>query len=213
MTNQATVFTGTVFALENAAGNITFKADSLMIDNGASISSAAYEGGQAGQVSVNASQNLTVKNGGSINSDATYYGASGDVGVRAGTLALQSGGSISANSFGSNAAGNVTVEVSNISIDGAGSQIARVNDGFPLFDGEEGFPAGEITITGSSITLSNGGAVTTNSDSGSAGDISLVLPKNGRVILEGANAPAPSRQVQVRVPVVISPSPTPMPSS
>jgi filamentous hemagglutinin family protein len=172
-----------------AANNISFDAKALLIDGGANISSAGYYG-EAGKVSVHVPGNLTIKNGGHISSGGEVANdVSGEIGVHAGTIRLQSGGSINTDSNVPDTAGDVTIHASKISIDGARSKISSANVGRPLFKGEEGFAAGDVTVAGSSVTLSNGGSITTNSKWGPAGDISLNVPRKGLLILEGAKTP------------------------
>ena len=99
-------------------------------------------------------------------------------------MAILSRGAI--NTFANNtfsnlggAAGDIVVDTHDLLIDGDHSQISSANSG------TSGGAAGAISIHSGPATLSNGGAITTDSATGQAGSISMVFDHGGLLILEG----------------------------
>ncbi len=139
--------------------------------------------GNAGTVTVNVTGSLLIENGALISTSAfDKTGAAGDLDVTSHNLVLQSGALIETNSGNANPAGNVIVTAPQIEIDGVGSEITSANLG------PNGGPAGSITINTDPITLSDGGAITTDSTSGAAGSITLNFAQGGLLTLEGTSA-------------------------
>ena len=74
-------------------------------------------------------------------------------------------------------AGEIEIVAGQVTVEGAFSLISSAN----LADGD----AGRVSIVADGLRLSNGGAITTNSDAGAAGDIDILVRRPGLVILEG----------------------------
>ncbi|HEY5071562.1 MAG TPA: filamentous hemagglutinin N-terminal domain-containing protein [Caulobacteraceae bacterium] len=163
-----------------AAGDINLTAGALNVRNGGSIASDTWGPGAAGTLSIHAAGAILVDNA-SISTTAQpgSAGDAGDISVSAGSLIIQNGGAIQTNSANSHPAGAIVIQAADIVVDGSGSQISSANSG------DSGGAAGAISIQTDPITLSNGGAITTNSATGAAGDISLLVDNRGLMTLEG----------------------------
>jgi filamentous hemagglutinin family protein len=165
------------------AGTIIIEGGDLEVTGGSSIESATYNLGNAGGVALSLTGEILV-DASSISVDAVAgsTGAAGNLTVKAATLRILDGGSVSSNSANANIAGDIAIDAPDILIDGPGSRISSANSGV------SGGAAGAIRIVSDPITLSDGGAITTNSATGAAGDISLTFDHGGLLTLEGAQA-------------------------
>jgi large exoprotein involved in heme utilization and adhesion len=165
------------------AGAVTITAGSLTLQDRGFIATDTFGSGNAGNVDVTATGTIALANG-SIDSQAQpgSTGRSGTLSVSAQDLNLTDGGQIATNSTNANPAGDIAIHAPVITVDGLGSEITSANVG------TEGGSAGTIVIETDPITLSNGGAITTDSASGAAGDITLLFDKGGVLTLEGATS-------------------------
>ena len=142
----------------------------------------------AGTVTVTSPGEIVLQFGSEISSSASGAGAAGSVSIgsavsKATSIQVLEGSSIETSSSNSTAAGSISVFATDVIVDGEGSKIASENTS------TTGGAAGSILIDIDPITISNGGAITTNSVSGAAGNITINLPSNGLMFLTGTANP------------------------
>lgn len=144
------------------------------------ISTSVANGGFAGFVAINA-KSVTL-DGAEIASAATGVnaGTAGAIEVTADVLTIINGGRIESTSFSPGSAGDIGLTVGALILRGAGSEITSENLS------ARGGPAGGIVIDAARIEILDGAAISTNSLAGSAGNISLTMPRTGTLLLRGA---------------------------
>jgi len=182
-------------------GDVTITARTLSLTNGAVISASTAGQGNAGNVTLNASDSISFDGAdgnrsasgalSSVEKDATGNG--GDVTITARTLSLTNGAQVGAGTFGNGNAGNVTLNASDsISFDGVGG------DGFPsgAFSSVQKDAignGGDITITARTLSLTNGAVISAGTlGQGKAGNIftkteALVLRNNSKISTDNQN--------------------------
>jgi filamentous hemagglutinin family protein len=165
------------------AGLVSISASDVGVDHG-SIGTSTLGAGDAGTVALTA-PNITVQNLGSISSSSSDIagGHSGSVTVKTTVLQLLSGGSIETVSANPLSAGSVQIAADSIFLSGQNSRVDSENSA------QSAGNAGRISVSAAIIRLAEGGAISTNSALGAAGDIDLSLPTNGQLILEGVTRP------------------------
>ncbi|HTZ35751.1 MAG TPA: filamentous hemagglutinin N-terminal domain-containing protein, partial [Stellaceae bacterium] len=182
--SAAPAATGILGQAEGGTGNggrVTVDAGSLSITRSAEIDSSTFTAGNAGSVSVTVGGQLSIDgalNGFSsaISSDAFHssYGNAGQVTVSADSLSLTNGGQISTSTLGPGSAGNIGISVAgSLSIDGTGgsgvlSESAKPRSG----------AAGTINIAAGTLSLSDGGQISTSTFS----------PNNAGSVVVGAGS-------------------------
>ncbi|MBD2517185.1 filamentous hemagglutinin N-terminal domain-containing protein [Nostoc sp. FACHB-973] len=157
------------------AGNIQITTGTLKATNGAFISSSTNGKGNAGNISVNALNNIAFYNN-SFAASSVYnegVGDGGDIYLKTGSLSLTNGGEVSTNVLGQGNAGNITVEASeNVKID---------NFDYDAFSGLESNlltggvgRAGNIQVTTGSLSVTNAATISSYTDGvGNAGNITI----------------------------------------
>lgn len=164
-------------------GDISVRARSLFLNNGAQLNTSTAGRGDAGNINIAIEDDVTftgVNQGTRSGVFSQVYspgiGNSGDINLSAGTLALNDGAQINAISVGRGDAGDIAVNVSN------GIAINGFNQGFPSAIGSsvEGEGAGEggnvsIDVRNGFLSLTNGGLISTStlSGQGDAGNIDI----------------------------------------
>src|SRR6185437_294794 len=145
------------------AGAVTLKLGSLTVDQG-DVSSASVVDGT---------------------------GASGSLAITADHVSVIGNGRISTLSNNPHPAGQISIVAGDISVSGAGSGIASENQAGNVKFGVAGQSgdAGAIQLTTNTLTVSDGGAISTNSFGGAAGEIDISIKRPGLLILQGALAP------------------------
>ena len=140
-------------------------------------SSAILNSGNAGSITINAGS-TAIEDGARIGADTFSAGQGGNITVTGGTLRLTNGSAITNTSSGSGNAGTITINAGNIAVDGARIGADTISAG----------RGGDITITGSTLRLTNRGEITsTAGGGGAAGKISVgpldeIWMSNGGVI-------------------------------
>ena len=184
------------------AGGVTITTGSLNLTDGGQVSASTFSQGNAGSVQITARDNITIDGEGDtltidgevlgdFPSAATSLvfpeavGNAGGVTITTVSLNLTDGGLVSAGTFGQGNAGLVQITASDsITIDGEGDILTIdgevVGIGIPsgvtsgVFSGAEG-DAGGVTITTASLTLNNGGIVSTSTfGQGNAGSVLII---------------------------------------
>ena len=168
---------------EDAIGNggdVTITARTLSLTNGAQISASTFGNGNAGNVTVNASDSISFDgvggnrsaSGASSSVEKDAIGNGGDVTITARTLSLTNGAQISASTFGQGNSGNVTVNASDsISFDGVDSAASGV---FSSVQKDAIGNGGDVTITARTLSLTNSAVISANTfGNGNAGNVTL----------------------------------------
>ncbi|WP_421850229.1 filamentous hemagglutinin N-terminal domain-containing protein [Novosphingobium sp.] len=185
-----------------SAGTVTFKAGTMVIDHGATISSETGFTGSAGDISIQA-DTLRLLDG-KISSQTSgcgngtcIGGTSGQITISANALALSGPSQITTSSASQAVAGSIIIGAPDISITGPAS-ISSSNTGTELAEqpmlaspaNSVPFGAGSVALTTTYLSVADGGSVTTNSASGPAGSIIVTIPQaRGILQLVGAHDP------------------------
>ncbi len=168
------------------AASVSVSAASLEARGASGISTSSTGARDAGSITVNSPGIITLSDRSGIQSVATGLGAAGSISIgssadKAALVNVQSGSTIATSSANATTAGSISIFATDVVVDGVGSLIASENSSL------NGGAAGSILIDVDPITISNGGAITTNAVSGAAGDITINLPANGLMFLTGAS--------------------------
>ncbi|UVO54398.1 filamentous hemagglutinin N-terminal domain-containing protein [Sphingomonas sp. SUN039] len=150
----------------------------------AAISTSIFNAGTAGQIGITA-RSITL-DGAEIASAAngTVSGTSGSIAIVADTLNLINGGSIETSSLSPGTAGAIGIKAGQMIVQGTGSRIASENRS------QRGGPAGSILIESSDLRLLDGGSISTDSATGAAGDITVLMPATSTLLLRARSGPA-----------------------
>ncbi len=171
-------------------GNITIKAETLSVTDGAQLLASTSGQGDAGSVNVTASGRVSLDGVGSNKASSNVssavnpgaVGKGGEVNVRSGSLLLTKGAQLLASTFGTGDAGRVTITASGpVSLDGVGSNRFSSNIGSVVNSGAVG-KGGEVNVRSGSLLLTNGAGVSVSSNgSESAGNL---MVRTGSITLE-----------------------------
>jgi filamentous hemagglutinin family protein len=182
------------------AGEVDITTKNLSVTNGGFISSSTFGEGDAGNVIVNATDNISIDTNSTISSNVEQgaVGNGGQVKVETGTLNLTNGGQLltivreARNGLpaGEGKAGDVTVNARGaVTLDGVSED--DNNNTFPsaifssLNTGTKG-KAGNIELKAGSLTLANGAELNSNTDGiGDAGNVTIIT--DGAVNLFSGN--------------------------
>ncbi|WP_293675872.1 filamentous hemagglutinin N-terminal domain-containing protein [uncultured Phenylobacterium sp.] len=177
-----TIESGAALGSTGGGGTVTVTAaESLTLRDGSSLVTSTLGAGDAGQLKIAAGA-VSVEDLSLLASRArgAALGAAGSIQVTAGSLQLVRGGQIETSSQNANIAGDIRIALTGpVTVDGRDSRIASENLS------ATGGAAGAIAIAAARIVLAEGGAISTNATTGAAGDISLFLPLDGLLRLDG----------------------------
>ncbi|MEM9271567.1 MAG: filamentous hemagglutinin N-terminal domain-containing protein [Cyanobacteria bacterium P01_F01_bin.143] len=173
---------------QTQAGYITISTTNNVTVDESTISNQVNSGavGDVGDVIITTGS-LTLTNGGFVSADTLGQGNAGGVKITTGNLILTNGGVVSASTSSQGNAGQVTINASdNITIDDEdlegfiGGVASEVNIG------AEG-DGGNVTITTSSLTLTNGGAISASTfGKGNAGSVKITASDN--ITIDGGSS-------------------------
>jgi len=173
-------FVSTASASGGGGGTVEFQTKALTLSDHTRVLTSAFGLGSGGTVTVSGAENVTIESGSNITSKVLFPGAgisphqeaAGNILFETQNLTIRGGGQITAtadtNSLGN--AGNITVHGTNgsaqsVLIDGAGSGI--------LTDTQGSGAGGNIVINANTVTLQNGGTVSSTAVQAQGGDISI----------------------------------------
>jgi filamentous hemagglutinin family protein len=191
---------------EGRAGDINITSGSFSITNGAQLNSITFGQGDAGNITINASDAVSFDGGnagasGIISSvTPSGVGKAGDINITAASVSVTNGAQLNALTLGRGDAGNVNINArETVSIDGerrlsttaAASAIltsvaGNENSGFPdllpaIGDG------GDIRITAQSLSITNGAELNSiTKGTGNAGNI--YIETRDTIFLDGENS-------------------------
>jgi len=170
---------GTSAVGPGGGGNVTFTAtDTIDVSGqGSSISTTTFGDGNAGNISLTASQ-ITIQNSGNVTSETggtlngQFFAGTGNAGqitASAPTLTMGTGGVISVTTSGAGNAGNIALNVANFSQTG-GSRVDSSTTGAGS--------GGDVAVTATTATISGSGSglFSTASGTGNAGQVTVTAP-------------------------------------
>ncbi|MGI2908854.1 filamentous hemagglutinin N-terminal domain-containing protein [Tolypothrix sp. VBCCA 56010] len=183
------------------AGNLIINTQRLLVQDGASISTAAINGstGQAGKLDINASNYVTVTGNGidgngqivpsTLLATSEGSGSAGDLRINTNKLTVRDGAEVSVSSTGSGKAGNLEITSGIVLLDNQGKITADTTGG-----------KGDINLHSPNLILRRGSAITTNArgDNITGGNINIDA-KNGFIVAvpgEDSNISANSANFQ-----------------
>ena len=184
LTNASSIESGAGPGSTGQGGEVQIRADSLSVESASGILTSTVSSGDAGQLQISATSIVVDEAQLASRAQNGATGAAGALGIQGATLLVTNGGQIETASENPKTAGGVNIAMTGgVTVSGEGSVISSANTS------PRPGAAGSILISGAPITLADGGSITTNSVAGAAGDITLNLPRNSYVVLEGATAP------------------------
>jgi large exoprotein involved in heme utilization and adhesion len=171
------VSNGNLFAQANqdatgAAGNLTIETGTLLVKDGAEVSTSTDGSGEGGNLTVTA-RSVEVSNRGKLFAEArkNATGAAGDLTINTGTLLVKDRGEVSASTSGAGQGGNLTVNASD-SVEVTGTtndrSITRLSA-----DTQGTGNAGNLTIDTKRLVVKNSQVSTTTFGKGDAGILTV----------------------------------------
>lgn len=182
----ATIESGAALGSSGDGGTVNVATDTLTLRNGSSLVTSTLALGDAGQLQISAGD-TSVESGSLLSSRArgAALGSAGGIQLTGRSLQLLSSGQIETSSQNVNRAGGINISMSGlVSITGIDSHVASENLS------ATGGAAGAIVIAGAPMVLAEIGSISTNSTTGAAGDISLILPRDSVLRLESRSVPS-----------------------
>lgn len=179
--NSGILSVADVSAIGNS-GNVLIKADSISLDNLATVVSRTTGAGKAGNIYLNANQEISITNGKIFSDvDLTAIGDGGNININvdSGSLLLANDTQISAGTSGQGKAGNIAIYAP-ISIGIKNSIIASTVDFNALGNG------GLIEIETSSLLLDDGTILASTFGQGNAGKI-IINSKDSLILKNEAD--------------------------
>jgi large exoprotein involved in heme utilization and adhesion len=188
------------------AGNLTIETGQLTLTDGAVINSSTFGQGNAGTLSIQASESVTLsglsgEGSPSLVEAAVYLGATGDGGnltIETGQLTLSDGAYINSSTFGQGNAGAVSIQadesvtLSGLSGNGTPSVVAALVAPGATGDG------GNLTIATGQLNLTDGSAIGSSTfGQGNAGALSIQADES--VTLSGLRNDGTPSVVEARV--------------
>ncbi|MBN3963297.1 filamentous hemagglutinin N-terminal domain-containing protein [Nostoc sp. NMS8] len=177
---------------EGNAGNIEITTGALKATNGAFIGSSIFGKGSAGNISINALDNIVFDTNSDAESGVSKEGVGngGNIYLKTASLSLTNGGQVSTNVSGQGNAGNITVEVSdNVKLDGVFIDAGKFYFNNLDYDMSSGLKsnlniggvgkAGNIQVTTGSLSVTNGAEISSFTGGvGNAGNITINARNN-----------------------------------
>ena len=163
---------------EGRAGDITIRADTLLMQNGAIISAGTSGPGAGGNIDVHA-KSIQMEGQHSIASLSTtsYEGQPGDITIQTDSLVLKADSHITAEAFGPTAAGSIRISAKEVLIDdadGVADGFAGISVNSDTLGVMSGLRAGDIIIDAETVGLHNGARISSSSATESpGGDIAI----------------------------------------
>ncbi|MCT7962935.1 S-layer family protein [Laspinema sp. D1] len=169
---------GTTTFSENPAGNLTISTGKLTISEGAIVSSATFNSGDGGTLTVNASEGIDISGRSPITGlpstlvsssgradipDLEVTGSGGNLRVSTGELVVRDGATLDVRSFGAGNAGILEIVADSVRVDTGGSLNAATVSG----------AGGNIQLRSPTLLLRRGGNITTNAGNTDGGNIAI----------------------------------------
>ncbi|MCP4702637.1 MAG: filamentous hemagglutinin N-terminal domain-containing protein, partial [Gammaproteobacteria bacterium] len=143
------------------AANIRIKAGKLRMTDASAVLGMTFGNGEGGEITVHVDESAMLTDSDiSAQSKSGAQGNAGDVLLTAGQLALMDGGTVTSTAFGSADSGSVTVKVSGpLEVTGV-TPDERFTSRIGANTYEEGGNAGDVWVEAESVTVKNGGTIT-----------------------------------------------------
>ena len=177
------IFTAVAAGAQGNAGVLDIVSDRLQLQQGGEISSSTYGRGNAGQISIRASDFIRVEGvdaasnapsniSSAVNPQAS--GTGGDLSLQTGQLQIIDGGQINSSTAGQGSAGNINALVGTLIVQGTSPD--GTSPSFLAALSQSNSDAGSLTVTAGQARLNQGGIITVASTGrGNAGQIGLVV--------------------------------------
>ena len=158
--------------LKGATGNgasLTIKTGTLLVENGAFVSTGTFGAGNAGNLTVDAQQIKIIGRSNnsqfasSLNASAweNSTGNAGDLTIKTDTLLLRDGAQVVTGTFAQGNAGKLTVDAQNVELIGTTADGKYSSGLFASADSKSTGNAGDLRITTNSLLVRNGALVLT----------------------------------------------------
>jgi filamentous hemagglutinin family protein len=174
------LFTTTEVGTEGNGGSISVEASNISLQNGAGFRSTIAGKGNAGNVAVTATDKVSFDGVAGVLSrvETTGIGNAGDIKVSGSDISFRNGAGLTAETLGQGNAGNITVDATNsifLSGEGNNTRVTFLVDRGGIFTRSQSVTgiAGDITVTAPKITLDNGGIISSQSNFGGGGNITI----------------------------------------
>ncbi|NEU77786.1 filamentous hemagglutinin N-terminal domain-containing protein [Nostoc sp. UIC 10630] len=168
-------------------GNIEITTGTLKATNGAFIASSMFGKGNAGNISINALDNIVFDNNSDVSSEVFNGGVGngGNIYLKTGSFSLTNGSQISTDVSGQGNAGNITIEASdNVKLDGVFIDAGKFDLNDLDYDKSSGLQsnlniggvgkAGNIQVTTGSLSVTNGAEISSfTAGVGNGGNITI----------------------------------------
>ncbi|MGF2010330.1 filamentous hemagglutinin N-terminal domain-containing protein, partial [Nostoc sp. DedVER01b] len=173
-------------------GNIQVTTGSLSVTNGAEISSFTAGVGNAGNITINARDNVTfsgfggrAKSGSIVSTGSVVNNVianGGDIRITASNLLFKDSGLLNTSNYGQGNAGNIFLDVGNtITFDGVGGNGKPSSAFTETFNGN----AGNIQIETGSLFLTNGGRISSSHQQGKGNGGNITINARDSVKIDG----------------------------
>ena len=179
--SASAIFTSAGSTSQGNGGNITLEAQRLTLRNGAQVAANTTGSGNAGNLTIRAGTIEAIaratdlaRTGLTSSAESGATGNSGTITLEAQALSLQGGAVVISGTFGAGNSGNIAVQATTILIDNANAS-PTTNSGLlaTSFPGATG-NAGDITVSTQSLTLQNGGKLSSSvAGAGKGGNITI----------------------------------------
>lgn len=184
---QSSLLTGGV----GKGGNIQITTGSLFVTNGAAILSNTDGIGNAGNITINARDNVTFSGYDStinlVSRVSSYSGSNaigngGEIRITAANLLLKDGGNLDTGNYGQGNGGNIFLDIGNtITLDGI------ANNGLPSLVTATAYNGngGNVQIATGSLFLTNGGGISSNNLERKGNSGNITINARDSVIIDG----------------------------
>lgn len=163
-------------------GNLNITTRSLLVNNGAYLSTGTFGQGDAGSINIQATDTISVSSTDSngFPSSITSYvalgaeGNGGNLNITTRALSLSDSSYLSAGTLGEGSAGNIQVTATDfVDISGSNSSNGLSSGLFANSERGANGAAGNITVNTGTFRLADGALVNTLSNTGDAGDVTI----------------------------------------
>jgi filamentous hemagglutinin family protein len=164
------------------AGDLTIKTNTLLVRDGAVVSTATSAAGKGGSLSVDAqdvqligtSADGQVSSGLFASAQPNSTGDAGDLTIKTNTLLVRDGAVVDAGTFGAGKGGNLSVDAQDVQLIGTSAD-GRFSSGlFASAERNSTGNAGDLTLTTNTLLVRNGAGITVESlGTGTAGNMTL----------------------------------------
>ena len=179
--DASNIFAQIAAGAQGSGGNIDITTDSLELINGASISAATFGEGDAGNITINATDSITFDGVGSTgfssaitaNVQVGAVGDAGDIEIVTNFFSLTNGGFIGSNTFSQGDGGSISINANTITLDGGGTNNFNSGIQVGVVTGAQG-DGGSISIVTDALELTNGAQISANTFGiGNAGNTTI----------------------------------------